>query len=151
MQADDKFAGYEPKTAFFFPGQGAQTVGMAKVLLLISSSPLPPHPLSFLVSGNVTCLTGAVPNRPAEGRSAREQCLWCRSCARRAQKQRRSLARQQTSSAMTSSPSARTVRALCLCICLLFVCASIIVMSSPSARTVRARAFLSSDFVCASL
>ncbi|GMH38114.1 hypothetical protein BSKO_05998 [Bryopsis sp. KO-2023] len=28
--ADDKFAGYKPTTAFFFPGQGAQSVGMAK-------------------------------------------------------------------------------------------------------------------------
>jgi len=28
--ADKKFDGYVPKTAFFFPGQGAQTVGMAK-------------------------------------------------------------------------------------------------------------------------
>jgi hypothetical protein len=31
VQADDKFEDYEPRTAFFFPGQGAQTVGMAKV------------------------------------------------------------------------------------------------------------------------
>jgi len=29
--ADDKFAAYKPTTAFFFPGQGAQSVGMAKV------------------------------------------------------------------------------------------------------------------------
>lgn len=29
--ADDKFADYKPTTAFFFPGQGAQSVGMAKV------------------------------------------------------------------------------------------------------------------------
>lgn len=29
--ADDKFAEYKPTTAFFFPGQGAQSVGMAKV------------------------------------------------------------------------------------------------------------------------
>lgn len=29
--ADDKFAGYKPTVAAFFPGQGAQTVGMAKV------------------------------------------------------------------------------------------------------------------------
>ena len=29
--ADTKFADYAPKLAFFFPGQGAQTVGMAKV------------------------------------------------------------------------------------------------------------------------
>jgi len=28
--SDTKFADYKPKTAFFFPGQGAQTVGMAK-------------------------------------------------------------------------------------------------------------------------
>lgn len=28
--ADDKFADYKPTTAFFFPGQGAQSVGMAK-------------------------------------------------------------------------------------------------------------------------
>ena len=28
--SDKKFDGYVPKTAFFFPGQGAQTVGMAK-------------------------------------------------------------------------------------------------------------------------
>ena len=28
---DAKFADYAPKLAFFFPGQGAQTVGMAKV------------------------------------------------------------------------------------------------------------------------
>lgn len=28
--ADTKFDSYEPKVAFFFPGQGAQTVGMAK-------------------------------------------------------------------------------------------------------------------------
>eukprot|EP00803_Ostreobium_quekettii_P007539 evm.model.scf_110EXC.7 EVM.evm.TU.scf_110EXC.7 scf_110EXC:131757-139228(+) len=27
---DDKFANYKPTTAFFFPGQGAQSVGMAK-------------------------------------------------------------------------------------------------------------------------
>ena len=32
-QADGKFADYAPKTAFFFPGQGAQKVGMAKVRL----------------------------------------------------------------------------------------------------------------------
>jgi [acyl-carrier-protein] S-malonyltransferase len=31
--ADDKFADYKPTTAFFFPGQGAQSVGMAKVRL----------------------------------------------------------------------------------------------------------------------
>jgi acyl transferase domain-containing protein len=31
--ADDKFADYKPTTAFFFPGQGAQSVGMAKVQL----------------------------------------------------------------------------------------------------------------------
>lgn len=31
VQADDKFANYAPKTAFLFPGQGAQKVGMAKV------------------------------------------------------------------------------------------------------------------------
>jgi hypothetical protein len=29
--ADNDFAAYVPKTAFLFPGQGAQTVGMAKV------------------------------------------------------------------------------------------------------------------------
>lgn len=29
-QSDTEFDGYEPKVAFFFPGQGAQTVGMAK-------------------------------------------------------------------------------------------------------------------------
>eukprot|EP00889_Picochlorum_renovo_P000379 jgi/Picre1/27409/NNA_000376.t1 len=29
-ESDTKFDGYEPKVAFFFPGQGAQTVGMAK-------------------------------------------------------------------------------------------------------------------------
>lgn len=29
--ADEKFADYKPTTAFLFPGQGAQTVGMAKV------------------------------------------------------------------------------------------------------------------------
>ena len=29
--ADAKFADYAPKLAFFFPGQGAQTIGMAKV------------------------------------------------------------------------------------------------------------------------
>lgn len=28
---DDKFAEYKPETAFFFPGQGAQSVGMGKV------------------------------------------------------------------------------------------------------------------------
>ena len=28
--SDTKFDGYTPKVAFFFPGQGAQTVGMAK-------------------------------------------------------------------------------------------------------------------------
>jgi hypothetical protein len=31
--ADAKFADYKPTTAFFFPGQGAQSVGMAKVLI----------------------------------------------------------------------------------------------------------------------
>lgn len=31
--ADDKFADYQPTTAFLFPGQGAQTVGMAKVCI----------------------------------------------------------------------------------------------------------------------
>lgn len=31
--ADDKFADYKPTTAFFFPGQGAQSVGMAKDLV----------------------------------------------------------------------------------------------------------------------
>lgn len=30
--ADTKFADYKPKVAFFFPGQGAQSVGMAKVM-----------------------------------------------------------------------------------------------------------------------
>lgn len=30
---DKKFADYKPKTAFLFPGQGAQTVGMAKVII----------------------------------------------------------------------------------------------------------------------
>lgn len=30
MQADDEFKEYKPKLAFFFPGQGAQTVGMAE-------------------------------------------------------------------------------------------------------------------------
>ncbi len=39
--ADDKFADYKPTTAFFFPGQGAQSVGMAKVLLW---PPNKPHP-----------------------------------------------------------------------------------------------------------
>lgn len=29
--SDTQFAEYTPKTAFLFPGQGAQTVGMAKV------------------------------------------------------------------------------------------------------------------------
>jgi acyl transferase domain-containing protein len=29
--SDTKFADYKPHVAFFFPGQGAQTVGMAKV------------------------------------------------------------------------------------------------------------------------
>lgn len=28
---DDKFADYKPETAFFFPGQGAQSVGMGQV------------------------------------------------------------------------------------------------------------------------
>lgn len=36
--ADNDFASYVPKTAFLFPGQGAQTVGMAKV------SPVPALP-----------------------------------------------------------------------------------------------------------
>eukprot|EP00775_Hariotina_reticulata_P006040 gene6040-6278_t len=31
--ADDKFADCKPTTAFFFPGQGAQSVGMAKDLV----------------------------------------------------------------------------------------------------------------------
>ncbi len=31
--SDLKFADYKPGTAFFFPGQGAQSVGMAKVRL----------------------------------------------------------------------------------------------------------------------
>lgn len=31
LQADDQFSDYAPKVAFLFPGQGAQTVGMAKV------------------------------------------------------------------------------------------------------------------------
>lgn len=31
QDADSKFANYKPKTAFFFPGQGAQSVGMCKV------------------------------------------------------------------------------------------------------------------------
>eukprot|EP00878_Enallax_costatus_P005660 GHUV01005936.1.p1 GENE.GHUV01005936.1~~GHUV01005936.1.p1 ORF type:complete len:315 (+),score=113.34 GHUV01005936.1:41-985(+) len=31
--ADDRFADYKPTTAFFFPGQGAQSVGMAKELV----------------------------------------------------------------------------------------------------------------------
>lgn len=31
VQADDAFANYAPRNAFLFPGQGAQTVGMAKV------------------------------------------------------------------------------------------------------------------------
>eukprot|EP00951_Prasinocladus_malaysianus_P021584 scaffold178591_cov35-Prasinocladus_malaysianus.AAC.1 len=30
-QTDGKFKDYAPKTAFLFPGQGAQSVGMAKV------------------------------------------------------------------------------------------------------------------------
>lgn len=30
-QADDKFANYTPKIGILFPGQGAQSVGMAKV------------------------------------------------------------------------------------------------------------------------
>ena len=29
--SDTKFADYQPHVAFFFPGQGAQAVGMAKV------------------------------------------------------------------------------------------------------------------------
>lgn len=33
LQADDQFSDYAPKVAFLFPGQGAQTVGMAKVRL----------------------------------------------------------------------------------------------------------------------
>jgi hypothetical protein len=39
LQVDDAFADYTPSTAFFFPGQGAQTVGMAKVHTLAE------HPL----------------------------------------------------------------------------------------------------------
>jgi hypothetical protein len=35
--ADDKFADYKPTTAFFFPGQGAQSVGMAKVRNIIKA------------------------------------------------------------------------------------------------------------------
>jgi hypothetical protein len=31
VAADAKFADYKPKVAFFFPGQGAQSVGMCKV------------------------------------------------------------------------------------------------------------------------
>jgi [acyl-carrier-protein] S-malonyltransferase len=31
VQKDDRFADYKPTTAFLFPGQGAQTVGMAGV------------------------------------------------------------------------------------------------------------------------
>lgn len=34
--SDTKFADYKPHVAFFFPGQGAQTVGMAKVILWIA-------------------------------------------------------------------------------------------------------------------
>lgn len=33
--SDSKFAQYTPGTAFLFPGQGAQTVGMAKVCCTI--------------------------------------------------------------------------------------------------------------------
>ena len=38
-QADAKFAGYKPHTAFFFPGQGAQTVGMAKAPAPLRAAP----------------------------------------------------------------------------------------------------------------
>jgi hypothetical protein len=37
FQADNMFENYSPQTAFFFPGQGAQKVGMAKVRLISSS------------------------------------------------------------------------------------------------------------------
>ena len=41
---DEQFADYKPKTAFLFPGQGAQTVGMAAVgPPQISAGPLPKH------------------------------------------------------------------------------------------------------------
>lgn len=33
MNNDDLFAEYKPKTAFLFPGQGAQYIGMANVYL----------------------------------------------------------------------------------------------------------------------
>lgn len=39
LQADDKFAGYKPTVAFFFPGQGAQTVGMAQVRHELQNAP----------------------------------------------------------------------------------------------------------------
>lgn len=43
--ADDKFADYKPTTAFFFPGQGAQSVGMAKARNIIKAQQQHRHTL----------------------------------------------------------------------------------------------------------
>ena len=39
--SDTKFQSYNPKLAYFFPGQGAQTVGMAKVVYSVTAHPSP--------------------------------------------------------------------------------------------------------------
>jgi len=116
---DTKFADYIPRTAFFFPGQGAQTVGMAKVRRQQRRSRFQHSPVRASAPAPPAALSGALrrarrtwqPRCPRRRRcSTRRRRSWGTTCCRSAWRVRTPAAHRQTAPALGARGFGRMLR-----------------------------------------